>query len=323
MNKNDLVLNCAEEVERITQAIRAQVLGQLKRRGAVVGISGGIDSAVVTALCAQALGPDKVFGIFMPENDTSDDALRFGRVLAQAMGVEAVVEDIAPALTGLGCHQRQMEAIRTVVPAFGPGWKFKLVLPSLLDAERLNVTRLTVQNPAGDTETVRLTGVAYLQIVAATNFKQRVRKMVEYYHADRLNFAVAGTPNRLEYDQGFFVKQGDGAADFKPIAHLYKTQVYQLAEHLGVPEEIRRRAPTTDTFSLPQTQEEFYFALPHHQMDLCLYAFNQGVPASEVAQVVGITTEQVERVYRDIQAKRRATQYHHMPALLVEPNTDL
>jgi len=323
MNKNDLVLNCAEEVERITQTIRAQVLGQLKRRGAVVGISGGIDSAVVTALCAQALGPDKVFGIFMPENDTSDDALRFGRVLAQAMGVEAVVVDIAPALTGLGCHQRQMEAIRAVVPAFGPGWKFKLVLPSLLDAERLNVTRLTVQNPAGDTETVRLTGVAYLQIVAATNFKQRVRKMVEYYHADRLNFAVAGTPNRLEYDQGFFVKQGDGAADFKPIAHLYKTQVYQLAEHLGVPEEIRRRAPTTDTFSLPQTQEEFYFALPHHQMDLCLYAFNQGVPASEVAQVVGITTEQVERVYRDIQAKRRATQYHHMPALLVEPNTDL
>lgn len=323
MNKNDLVLNCAEEVDRTTQAIRAQVLGQLKRRGAVVGISGGIDSAVVTALCARALGPDKVFGIFMPENDTSDDALRFGRVLAQAMGVQAVVEDIAPALSGLGCYQRQMEAIRAVVPAFGPGWKFKLVLPSLLEAERLNVTRLTVQNPAGDTETVRLTGAAYLQIVAATNFKQRVRKMVEYYHADRLNFAVAGTPNRLEYDQGFFVKQGDGAADFKPIAHLYKTQVYQLAEHLGVPEEIRRRAPTTDTFSLPQSQEEFYFALPHHQMDLCLYAFNQGVPTSEVAQVVGITTEQVERVYRDIQAKRRATQYHHMPALLVEPNTDL
>lgn len=323
MDKNCLVLDCAAEVERTAEAIREQVLGKLKRRGAVVGISGGIDSAVVTALCARALGPDKVFGIFMPENDTSDDALHFGRLLAQAMGVNAVVEDIAPALTGLGCYTRQVEAIQTVLPEFGAGWKFKLVLPSILDTERLNITRLTVQDPAGQTQTLRLSGAAYLQIVAATNFKQRVRKMMEYYHADRLNFAVAGTPNRLEYDQGFFVKQGDGAADFKPIAHLYKTQVYQLAEYLGVPQEIRRRAPTTDTFSLPQSQEEFYFALPHDRMDLCLYAFNHGVGAEEAAAVVGISPAQVERVYKDITAKRRATQYHHMQPLLVEPNTDL
>lgn len=323
MDSNCLALDCAAEVARASEAIREQVLGQLKRRGAVVGISGGIDSAVVTALCAKALGPDKVFGIFMPEHDTSDEALHFGRLLAQAVGVSAVVEDIAPALTGLGCYQRQIEAIQTVLPEFGPDWKFKLVLPSILDTERLNITRLTVQSPTGDTQTVRLTGAAYLQIVAATNFKQRVRKMVEYYHADRLNFAVAGTPNRLEYDQGFFVKQGDGAADFKPIAHLYKTQVYQLAEYLGVPSEIRRRAPTTDTFSLPQSQEEFYFALPHDRMDLCLYAFNHAIDAAQAAQVVGITPEQVARVYKDIQAKRRATQYHHMAPLLVEPNLDI
>jgi NAD+ synthase len=158
---------------------------------------------------------------------------------------------------------------------------------------------------------------AYLQLVAATNFKQRARKMMEYYHADRLSYAVAGTPNRLEYDQGFFVKQGDGAADFKPIAHLYKTQVYALAEHLGVPEEIRRRPPTTDTFSLAQTQEEFYFALPYADMDLCLYAYDHGTPAAEVGAVVGIGAEQVERVYRDIEAKRRASRYLHQAPLLV------
>lgn len=323
MKPDWLSLDCATEAERIASSIREQVLGKLRRRGAVVGISGGIDSAVVTALCAKALGPDKVFGIFMPENDTSDDALQFGRLLAQAMGIEARVEDIAPALTGLGCYQRQIEAIQTVLPEFGPGWKFKLVLPSILEADRLNVTRLTAQDPQGNTQTIRLTAAAYLQIVAATNFKQRVRKMMEYYHADRLNFAVAGTPNRLEYDQGFFVKQGDGAADFKPIAHLYKTQVYQMAEYLGVPIEIRSRAPTTDTFSLPQSQEEFYFSLPHDRMDLCLYAFNHGVSTADAAAAVGITPEQVDRVYKDILAKRRATQYHHMPPLLVEPNTDL
>ncbi len=143
--------------------------------------------------------------------------------------------------------------------------------------------------------------------------------MTEYYHADRLNYAVAGTPNRLEYDQGFFVKNGDGAADFKPIAHLYKTQVYALAEHLGVPEEIRRRPPTTDTYSLPQTQEEFYFALPYDRMDLCLYAHNHGVAAADVAPVVGLTPAQVERVFKDIEAKRRTTRYLHLAPLLVEP----
>ena len=176
-----------------------------------------------------------------------------------------------------------------------------------------------VETPAGERLTKRLTAAAYLQLVAATNFKQRVRKMMEYYHADRLHYVVAGTPNRLEYDQGFFVKQGDGAADIKPIAHLYKTQVYQLAEHLGVPDEIRRRPPTTDTFSLAQTQEEFYFAVPYDVMDLCLYGLNHGVPAAEVAAATNLTAEQVERVYRDIEQKRRTTRYLHAAPALVEP----
>ena len=316
MRKDILAIDAEAEIERIAQSLRAQVLGEFRRRGAVLGLSGGIDSSVVAALCVRAFGKDKVLGLFMPERHSSDDALTLGRLLADTLGIEAIVEDIAPALEGLGCYRRQDEAIRSIVPQYGPGWKCKLVLPSILEAGRLNVTRLTVQSPAGEVSTVRLTPAAYLQIVAATNYKQRVRKMTEYYHADRLNYAVAGTPNRLEYDQGFFVKQGDGAADVKPIAHLYKTQVYQLAAQLGVPEEIRRRPPTTDTFSMPQTQEEFYFALPYDRMDLCLYALNHGIPAEEVAPLVELTPEQVSRVFKDIEAKRRATKYLHTPPLL-------
>jgi NAD+ synthase len=322
-SKDVLRLDPAAEVKRIIENLREQVLGQLRRRGAVVGISGGIDSSVVAALCTQAFGKEKVLGLFMPEHHSSDDALMLGKMLAGHFGIEAVIEDIAPALEGLGCYRRQEEAIRMIVPEYGEGWKCKLVLPSILESERLNITRLTVQSPSGEVTTVRLPLNAYLQIVAATNFKQRARKMMEYYHADRLNFAVMGTPNRLEYDQGFFVKQGDGSADVKPIAHLYKTQVYQLAEYLGVPEEIRRRPPTTDTFSMPQTQEEFYFALPYDRMDLCLYALNHGIPAEEVAPVVGITPSQVERVYKDIVAKRRAARYLHMRPLLVEAVTEV
>jgi len=318
----DLELDAKAETGRIAQSIRAHVQ-TLRKRGAIVGLSGGVDSSVVAALCVSALGHDKVLGLFMPERDSSADALRLGRMLAAALGIDAIVEDIAPALEAAGCYARQQEAIRTLVPEFGPGWKFKLALPALLENDRLNVTRLTVQSPTGEERTMRLTAPAYLQIVAATNMKQRLRKATEYYHADRLNYAVAGTPNRLEYDQGFFVKQGDGAADFKPIAHLYKTQVYQLAEHLGIPEEIRQRPPTTDTFSMPQTQEEFYFALPYQRMDLCLYAHNHGVPADDVAAAVGLTTEQVERVFKDIEAKRRATRHLHLPPLLIEPVVEI
>jgi NAD+ synthase len=321
-DRDTLKLNGAEEIEKIGSALR-QALGRMRRRGLVVGLSGGIDSSVSCALAVRALGKERVFGIFMPEKDTSDDALRLGTKLAETLGIETRLENIGPALAAIGCYERQREAIRTVEPRFGDGWKFKLVLPSILDSDRLNITRLVVESPDGESKTHRLSASAYSQIVAATNYKQRLRKVTEYYHADRLGYAVVGTPNRLEYDQGFFVKLGDGAADVKPIAHLYKTQVFQLAEELGVPEEIRSRTPTTDTFSLAQTQEEFYFSLPYKEMDLCLYALNHSVPIGEVARATGLTEDQIRRVYRDIEAKRRTTAYLHMGPQLVEKVPEL
>ncbi len=315
-SRDVLRIDPPQAAEQIEKAIREQVLGTLKRRGAVLGISGGIDSSVVAALCTRALGKERVVGLLMPERDSSDDSLQLGRMLAEHLGIRHVVENISAALAGFGCYERQTEAIRTVVPAYGEGWRCKLSLPSLLEGDRLNITSLVVEDPEGKRQTVRMPLAGYLQLVAATNFKQRSRKMMEYYHADRLNYAVAGTPNLLEYDQGFFVKQGDGAADFKPIAHLYKTQVYALAEYLGVPAEIRARPPSTDTFSLPQSQEEFYFALPYREMDLCLWAHNHGTPAAQAAEVLGLSAAQVERVYRDIEAKRRVGRYLHMAPLL-------
>jgi NAD+ synthase len=317
-SKDVLAIDAEKVTAEITEAIKAQILGTLKKKGAVVGISGGIDSSVTVSLCVRALGKERVVGLFMPERDSSDESLELGTLLAKQLGIRTHLENIAAAVGGAGCYERQLEAIRKVVPEYGDGWKCKITLPSILESDRLNVSRLTYENPEGVVAEKRLTLEAYLQLVAATNFKQRMRKMMEYYHGDRLNYAVSGTPNRLEYDQGFFVKQGDGAADFKPIAHLYKTQVYALAEYLGVPEEIRRRPPTTDTFSMAQSQEEFYFALPYDRMDLCLYAYNHKVPAAEVAPVVGITPEQVERVFRDIEAKRRVAKYLHAVPLLVQ-----
>lgn len=313
-----LKIDPAREAERIEAAIRQLVFKQLKRKGVVVGLSGGIDSSVVAALSVRALGRDRVLGLFMPESDSSDESLEFGRMIADFLGIKTVLEDISPILKAAGCYRRRDEAIRTVIPEFQEGYKSKIVLPSILDASRYPIFSVVVQSPEGIQTKARLTVDAYLGILAATNFKQRTRKMVEYYYADRMQYAVAGTPNRLEYDQGFFVKNGDGAADLKPIAHLYKTQVYQLAAYLEIPQEIQHRPPTTDTYSLEQSQEEFYFSLAYDKMDLCLYGKNHGIPCEEIAPVLELTAEQVQRVYRDIDTKRSATKYLHLSPLLVE-----
>src|SRR5690606_16437318 len=202
------------------------------------------------------------------------------------------------------------------------GWKNKIVIKGRTEG-RLNHFHLVVQAPTGEIKEERLSVRNYLQIVAATNYKQRVRKTVEYFHADRLNYAVVGTPNRLEYDQGFFVKNGDGSADIKPIAHLYKSQVYGLARHMGLPQEICEAVPTTDTYTLSQGQDEFYFALPYQQMDLALWAHNHNRPAAELAKAIGITADEAEWIYQDIESKRRGTRYMHLGPLLVEPVEDL
>jgi NAD+ synthase len=291
-------------------------LAQSKRRGVVVALSGGIDSSTVAALCVAALGKDRVFGLHMPERESSSETVTLSRLLADSLGIDSALEEISPILETAGCYQRRDDAIRKVCPQYGPGYKSKIVLPSVIDSDSFRLYSVVVLAPDGTQTRHRLTPESYLGIVAATNFKQRVRKMLEYYHADRLNYAVTGTPNRLEYDQGFFVKLGDGAADVKPIAHLYKSQVYALAEYLGVPEEIRSRPSTTDTYSLPQSQEEFYFSLPHDLMDLCLFGKNNGVPIGEIAAASGLTAEQVNRVFRDIDQKRKTTSYLHMPPKL-------
>jgi NAD+ synthase len=311
-----LDIDPAAACTEIQAAIRHHVLHTLHRRGVVLGVSGGIDSSVVVSLCARALGADRVFALCMPERDSDPESLELAQMMVETLGVASKTESITPMLIAAGCYRRRDEAIRTVIPQYRNGWKSKLVIGG---GGIYSFFTLIAESPEGVRESARLSLPAYLGVVAATSFKQRVRKMVEYYHADRLNYAVAGTPNRLEYDLGFFVKCGDGAADLKPIAHLYKQQVYQLAEFLGVPAEIRRRPPTTDTYSLPQSQEEFFFSLPLVNMDLCLFARDHGIPATEVASAVGLNLEEIERIYAHIDAKRRAAAYLHQPPLLVTP----
>ncbi len=313
-----LNIDLENQAQEISTRWREIVVKRLMRRGAVVAISGGIDSSCCAGLAVRTFGTKKVFGLLLPERDSSSDSVVLGKQLAEHLGIEYTIEDIQPTLAAIGCYERYDAAVQRVFPHFGEGWKSKIVLPSdLLNSDRMNFYRVVVQDPQGEMMTERLPLQAYLEIVAATNFKQRIRKTMEYYHADRLNYAVTGTPNRLEYDQGFFVKNGDGAADVKPIAHLYKTQVYAMSRHLGLPANICSTTPTTDTYSLEQGQDEFYFVLPYPEMDLLLWAKNNQVGVDNAAQVLGLEPAQVERVYKDIDRKRATTLPLHLPPLLV------
>jgi len=289
----------------------------------VVGISGGIDSSVVLALCARAFGPQRVVGVLLPEKESDPDSVVLAEKVAARYGVPTVTEDITAALEGLGCYQRRDEAIALVFPEYAPGWKAKIVLPGdLLEQETLNVFSLTVISPDGREFSKRLPLREYYQIVAASNFKQRTRMAMLYYHAELRNYAVVGTANKNEHALGFFVKHGDGGVDVSPIVHLFKTQVYQLARYLGVPEEIQRRVPTTDTYSAGSTQEEFFFRVPFDILDVVWSGYECGASNAEMAAALGLSPEQVERVIADVVRKQRTTAYLRMPPVGMDDTLD-
>jgi len=312
---NVLQIDPAKETEQIVAWMRSSVRQILRRYGAVVGVSGGVDSSVVLALCVRAFGQERVSAIMMPEKDSDDETQRLSRRVAEHYGVQPVLEDITPVLDGFGCYARRDEAIRRIFPEYDAaiGYKAKIGLPqNLLDEDTLNVFILTVVTPDGEEKSQRIPLADYFQIVAASNFKQRTRMAMLYYHAELRNYAVIGTANKNEHAQGFFVKHGDGGVDLRPIAHLYKTQVYQLAKYLDVPEEIQTRPPTTDTYSAHSTQQEFFFRLPFETMDLLWYAQENQVPVSEVADVMGLSEIQVQRAFNDFTRKARTTEYLRM-----------
>ncbi|MBN2482271.1 MAG: NAD(+) synthase [Bacteroidales bacterium] len=302
------------ECDNIVNGLRNNVLYTLNRSGGVVGISGGIDSSVCLALAAKTFGPEKVLGIMMPEKDSSGDSAKFAQKLADTFLVKTITENITESLKGFGCYDRRDEAVQKVFPEYDPDhYKMKIgVRNSGLLTNLPPLFTVTIIDNDGNEKSKRLPAAELRQIVAASNFKQRSRMSMLYYHAERLHYAVIGTPNKHEVAQGFFVKYGDGGADVMPIAHLYKTQVYQLAGHLGVPQEIIDRIPTTDTYSAEQTQEEFFYQLPFAQMDLLWFAFENDYDPSEVAPVMEMSVSEVKSIFVNFERKKTTTEYLRM-----------
>jgi len=310
--------NEEEEINRISERLKHDLLIKIKRKGAVIGISGGVDSSLTLALAVNALGSKKVVGILLPEKDSSDDSKAFALKLAKKFNVQIIEENITDALNGFDCYKRRDEAVMRVFPEYNPdNHKMKIgINKSGLNQLLPPVFTLTIIDSIGNEKHKILPSKEYLQIVAASNFKQRSRMSMLYYHAERLHFIVVGTANKHELEQGFFVKSGDGSADIMPIAHLYKSQVYQLAEYMGIPDEILNRIPTSDTYSAEQTQEEFFFQLPYFEMDLIWYAMEHEINPEEVSKVLNKTTDEIIHIYSNLSRKRRTTEFLRMSPIL-------
>jgi len=317
-HKDILKIDKVEQlVDQICERIRDDVFGRFSRRGGVIGISGGIDSSVTMALAAKALGPEKLLGVMLPEKDSSPDSEEMATRLAAKFGVKAIVENITGALDGFGCYQRRDQAVKEVCPDYDPAVdKMKIGVKQSNPSSNLPpVFHLTVVRPDGSEDVMRLPSKQMRTIIASSNFKQRTRMSLLYFHAEALHHVVVGTPNKHEVQQGFFVKFGDGGSDIFPIGNLYKTQVYQLAEYLGVPEDIIRRTPTTDTYSAEQTQEEFFYQFPFRQMDLLWYGWENNYDPAEVGKVMGMTAEEISMTWSNFARKKKTTEYLRLPAL--------
>lgn len=306
--------NIQETVLEIINKLKHDVHDILKRKGAIVGISGGIDSSVTLALAVKAFGPENVIGILMPEFDSSPDSKTLALELAEKYGIKTIEEDMTDALAGFGCYSRRDEAVKSVIPNYdAENDKFKIEIKQSIKNMKLPpMFYVTVIFANGTVESKRLPMKAYLQIVAASNFKQRSRMSMLYYHAEANHFAVIGTPNKHEVKQGFFVKYGDGGADIMPIGHLFKTQVYELARYLGVPEGIIIRTPTTDTYSAEQTQEDFFYQLPFETMDIMWHGWENGYTAEEVASEMSYTVDEVASIFSNFERKMKTTEYLRM-----------
>lgn len=310
--------NVEEEVNRITEKMKQDLLSKLKRKGAVIGISGGIDSSLTLALAVKAFGSENILGVMLPEKDSSDDSKEFALKLAEKFNVQTIEENITGALEGFGCYKRRDAAVIRVFPEYNPvNHKMKIgINQSGLNQFLPPVFSLSIIKDDGEEKRKTLPVNEYLQIVAASNFKQRCRMSMLYYHAERLHYALIGTPNKHEVEQGFFVKNGDGGADIMPIAHLYKSQVYQMSEYLGVPQEIINRTPTSDTYPAEQTQEEFFFQMPFFEMDLMWYAMENEINPEEVGKVLNKKTVEIKHIYNNLKRKKRTTEYLRMPPII-------
>lgn len=306
-NLDVLKIDPVKELDRLAAFIVEQV-NTFRRKGVIVGLSGGIDSACIAAVAVHALGKEKVVGLILPESESNPVSSAYATKHAEKLGIEHRQIDISPTVNSVVAYDWRDEFIQKMIPEYKPGYKYNITLPTdLLERASFSFYRLQVQMPDGEIKSKRLTHDELLTLTSFANIKIRARMLHLYAEAERRSLLVAGTTNRTEFILGDFCKYGDGGTDIEPFTHLYKNHIYQLSEHLGIIREIIDRPPSPDTFSLPVSDQEFFFRIAFDKLDHLLYAWEHEVPVKEVAEVLDLSEDAVGRAFNDFASKFRAT----------------
>ncbi len=307
-NRDVLKIDPAQELDKLSKFIVDQVNVVFRRKGVVVGLSGGIDSAMISAVSVHALGKEKVVGLILPESESNPVSSEFAFKHAQEMGIEHRRIDITPTVDSVVNYKWRDEFLQKLIPEYRPGYRYNISLPTdLLERDTFSFYMLQVQMPDGEIKKKRMNLDEFRAITSFANIKIRARMLHLYAEAERRNLLVIGTTNRTEFILGDFCKYGDGGTDIEPITHLYKNQIYQLADYLKVIPEIIKRQPSPDTFSLPVTDQEFFFRISFDNLDHLLYAWENKIPEGEAAKALDLSEDAVKRAYKDFTSKFRTT----------------
>ena len=309
-SKDIIRSNPEYETDLVRDFLSAQVKGVPKRDGVIVGVSGGVDSAVVASLAVRAVGKENVLGLILPEKESNPISAEYAMKVINSLGIEHIKVELTESVASFDAYKNRDKVIKEIFPDYTPEYKFNIYLPqNLLDVDRYNFYTLRVDDGKGNIREKRLTKKQLLAITAAANVKIRSRMIALYYWGEQENYLVAGTTNKTEFILGDYCKFGDGGTDVECISHLYKTNIYELAEYLEIPREIQERTPSPDTFSLPVSDTDFYFCLPFNILDPLLYAWQYNISAAETASALDLGEDQVKRAFRDFQSKHASTEH--------------
>ena len=307
-NLDILKIDPEVELKKLSRFIVEHVNTIFRRKGVIVGLSGGIDSACMASIAVHAMGKEKVTGLILPEKESNPVSSKYAITHAKELEIEYREIDVSPTVDSVVQYSWRDEFIQKLIPEFEPGFKYNITLPTdLLDRPSISFYNLQVQMPDGEIKKKRLTADEFRTITSFANIKIRSRMLHLYAEAERHSLVVAGTTNRTEFILGDFCKYGDGGTDIEPLSYLYKNQIYQISEYLKVTREIIERQPSPDTFSLPVSDQEFFFRIPFDKLDHLLYAWEHDIPAAETASVLNLSDDAVERSYKDFSSKYRAT----------------
>lgn len=301
------------DIENLALNIRSFIKSQIssfKKKGVVLGVSGGIDSAVALTLCVQELGKENVYGILLPEKESAPSSRTLGAEICESLGVQYEEVPISPILESLNIYEKKEQIIKRTCPEYDPRiHKTSLVLPDFLNQGLLNVPYIWLIKDGETIAKYRLKANDYLELIGLQGVKQRSRMVIQYMYAEKLNYVVCGTTNKTELVLGQFVKYGDGGVDLEPLADCYKMQIYALGKFLNVNEEIMKRPPSADTWSHYTTDEEFYWRMPIHVMDQLLYSQEHHLPLHVIEKNTGLPRDKIEKAQRHINKIRDTTEY--------------